>query len=656
MANKLSKIPSIIERRYKKCKELSQEVFDQVEVNKNLYRGYMEIEDTYEWDYSLVDPHVFPLVRNYLARSNPSMTKIKLDARKPEDYEKRQINQDFLNWELGEILLTSLFFRMYFSGYVAGRGYSKTGWKYEKAIQVQETGEDGELARQVLLKDMVNRADAQFVRFNDILIPNRNIPLLHEQPYIIELVQMRVGDMLDENETLQESGEEPYWSEKWLKKLKKSGVEKKLLEYEMDRATDDDSKSEFAFRSAYVAMACMHTMEGDVFYTPLVDGEDDIVNNDTENRYWHGHYPYIDFCPFPEDDEFYSPGVVDVTGDLQIAATEILNQTLTNIRQINTDMWIAGTDASQTPDWQFQKRPSGVIRVAGDASQVQQVRTQDNTLSALRVAESLQSKIERAGGISSLYSSGAPSQNINQTARGAQIIDQNIDTNVKMIIDLFGEQVLKRLGEHFLELNAQYVTEEQTFAVTGKKGVRDLITIEPSMISANFDVSVNAERMIKQTPASLQANMQNLITTLVGQSNAAQVEIDFVPLFESLLDAYPEMENVEDVVISIDEKAERDIKMLTRGQMPEVKIRDQHLELVTAVNVWFTENQEVLDEQVAQLFEDYVVKHLRYIEAGQQAQQIVQPQQPPQVSTPPEGMGTQEGVPGQGYNLTNITR
>ncbi len=664
----MSKTADIIRRRFSTIKDLTSDVFDRLEVNRNLYKGILNADDTYEWDYSLVDPHVFPLVRNYLSRSNPTMSSIRLDVRRNEDNEIRQVNQDFLNWEIGELMTTSLFYRQFFSAYIAGRGYIKTGWEYEKAIEVTEQDDDGKVIRTKVLRDIVNRATAKFVRYNDILVPNRNNPLLNEQPYIIEPMQITVGEMLDENQALEEKGEKPFWKKKFINKLRKSGVTSKLLDYQMDMATDADSKDELAFRAAYVSMLCMTTKDGEIFYLPIED-DDDVVNQDTESRYWGAkmHYPYIDFCPFPEDDEYYSLALVDVVGDLQIAATEILNQTLTNIRQINNDMWIAGTTAAQTPDWQFRKRPDGIIRVMGDVSQIQQIRTQDNTMPALRMSEAVGVKIERSGGISSLYSSGAPSQNINQTARGAQIIDQNIDTNMKMIIDLFGEQVIKRLGEHFLELNAQYVTEEQTIAVTGKRGVRELIHIDPEKVNANFIVSVNSEKLQKQSPASRQASLQNSIQVLQNIQSQSQgaVQIDMTPIVEALTDATPELENVEDIVISVDEKSQRDIAMLMRGQMPEIKIRDAHEDLVTAANVFFEENQELMDEATAQLFEDYVMKHLRYMRSKQEAAMMSQPQIPRGMGQEsmsaamggfnPE-MGETQGLPenDQTYNLGNI--
>ena len=659
-----SKISDLIQRRYQKTKELSQDAFDKVEVNKNLYKGIINVDDTYEWDYSLVDPHVFPLVRNYLSRSNPSMSALRLDVRRDTDYEVRQVNQDFLNWEIGELMSTTLYYRMYFSAYLAGRGYSKTGWKYEKAVEIQEKDELGNVTRTKVLRDITNRAEAKFVRFNNILIPDRNCPILQEQPYILELMQLRIGDMLDENEYLETHGDKAFWNKKFLNNLKRSGVTGKLLEYEMERATDADGKDEMAFRSATLPVVCMQTKDGDVFYKPLQDTED-IINDDTNNRYWHGHYPYVDFCPFPEDDEYYNLALVDVVGDLQIAATEVLNQTLTNIRQINNDMWVVGSAGAQTPDWVFRKRPDGVIRVMGDTSQVQQIRTQDNTRSAILMGDTLGTKIEKAGGIGSLYSSGAAANStINQTARGAQIIDANIDTNMKMIIDLFGEQVLKRTGEHFLELNAQYVTEEQTFSVTGKRGVRELMSISPDQVTANFIVTANPDKIQKQTPASRQASLQNTITVLQDIQTKSQgaIQIDLVPAVEALIDATPEMEDVSDVIITIDEKAKRDANMLMRGQMPEILIRDAHEDLIVAVNVQF-QNIETMTPEVQQLLEDYVNKHMAYIKSQQEVALMKQP-------PVPQGMGNEDmqnamnfdpniaasqGLPGQeGYNLSTI--
>lgn len=615
----------IIQQRYNKARELTEEVFSRVELNRNLYKGILLVDDTYEWDYSLVDQQVFPLIRNYIARSNPSMTKVRLEGRNPGDFEKRQVNQDFVNWEIGELNLTTLLTRAFYSNYLAGKAYFKSGWKYDPRVIVTR----GQYSYE--MRPLINRADLKFVRFNNILIPNRNIPDLHEQPYVLELMQLSPGEMIKDNESY---GYE-YWDNSFIDWLRKNGVNSKAFDYEAEFVQDsetvvkeENSPEEMAFRAATFPVVCMHTKEGEVYYKPLVDDSERIINKNRENPYWHGHYPYMDMTAFPEDDEFYSMSVVDAVGDTQIASTEVLNQTLTNIRSINNNMWIAGAPASTTPDYMFKQRPSGIIRVAGDPGQIVPVRPQDGTTSMLRVKQDLQTQFERTGGISSLYSSGAPSKSVNQTARGAQIIDANIETNIQMIMDLFGEQVLKPIGDHFLSLNAQYVTEEQSFAVTGKKNVRSLINIDPSIVSASFDVYTYPEAMVKQTPASRQASLQNFLGVLNREVAPLGVEVDAIPVVEALVDSYPEMENIDDIVVSVDEKGKRDIAMLERGQMPEIKVRDSHLELMQLAALHFEDHQAEYAPEIVELFTQYTEKHMRFLQSAQEIQQLTAPAQP----------------------------
>lgn len=644
---------SLVTGRYKKILERDQDIFDEVEVNKNLYRNKIQADSSYEWDYSLSDPHVFPIVRNYIARSNMSSTKIQLEARKPSDYEKRQINQDFVNWELNELALTDLLHKLFFSAYVTGKGYLKTCWKYERPLEIKVGGK-----KVILMRDIVNRAEAKFVRFNDLLIPNRNITSLADQPYLIELVNPTIGDLLDDNEVM----EEEMWDKKWLEKIKKSGARGDILEYQIEIPKDDSVMNELSYRSLNVPLIRMQTKDNEVLYVPLKG--DEVVNKNRENPYWHGHYPYLDFTPLPEDDDAYPASITGIVADLQIASTELLNQTMTNVRQINNNMWVAGTDAASTPDFAFNSRPNGIIRVVGDVNQVQQIRSADNTVPAIKMSQELQNKIERASGISSLYSSGVPGQSVNQTARGAQIIDQNIDTNIKMILDLFGAQILKPLGEHFLELNAQYVTEDQSFYVTGKKGVRDLIAVTPDQISANFNVYVNPEKMVKQTPASRQASLQNLLTVLNSQVKSMGVNIDVIPLVEALIDSYPDMENVDDLVSTNDEKAQRDIAMMERGQMPEILERDAHKELITIVGVSMSNNPPATPE-ASDLFEKYIQQHLKFITASQQVAMMGQPAMPQaapqdqmlknmQGGMPQDQAGLDPNQVSQTYDLQNL--
>jgi len=233
-----------------------------------------------------------------------------------------------------------------------------------------------------------------------------------------------------------------------------------------------------------------------------------------------------------------------------------------------------------------------------------------------------------------------------------------------MIIDLFGEQVLKKLGEHFLEHNDQYATEEQTFSITGRRGIRELITIQPGEVTANFIVTVNKDKLQKQTPASRQASLQNTITILQNVETQSQgdVQVNLTPVVEALIDATPEMDSVDNIITSIDEKSEKDIAMIERNQLPEIKIRDQHEDLIVAVNVYFG-NIEKLPPETQEVLEKYVEKHLKYIQAEQELNMMKQPQLLPgqnaggvqnAISSFNPAQGGQQGLPGATSNLGKI--
>ena len=141
------------------------------------------------------------------------------------------------------------------------------------------------------------------------------------------------------------------------------------------------------------------------------------------------------------------------------------------------------------------------------------------------------------------------------------------------------------------------------------------MTIKPEEVTANFIVSVNKSKTAEQTPASRQTSLQNTIKVLqdIEARGQGKVSVDIVPVVEALIDATPEMEDVGEVVVSIDEKSKRDVAMLERGQMPEIKIRDAHEELIVAADVHYKENEAMYPEEVRQMFEDYAKKHMAYI-------------------------------------------
>jgi hypothetical protein len=647
MATKENRIAQIVQSRFTKLHGDQTDIFDQVEIYHQMYQTWMTEDEAYPWDYQLTDPVVFALIRNTMARLNPEHYKVRLEARNSQSEDYRDINQSVVNWELSEMTKTLIFYRFLFRGLLAGRAYLSTGWRYEPAVKVLAGEGEG---YQRIMRDIVNRAEAKNVRFQDIFIPNRNLPELDEQPYVIERVTMRFGDMLDDNE---KAGRE-VWKQQYLKKIRNSRLFTTKVDYGVDLPDDDEagiSKEEMFIRSQYLTLLKMQTKEGDVLYVPEKENQW-ILNKDEGNPYWHGHYPYITWTPLPEDDEYFSMGIVQPVSDLQIAISTALNQFLTNARKASNPMWIAGAAAAQTPDWQFVNRPDGVVRVAGDVNQIQQVTTKDTTKAMMEMRRELQTTFERGTSMSSMYTSGVSggsSPQINKTATGAKVIDANIDINLQLLVSLFGAQALSKLGEHFLELNTQFITEEQEIKITGEGGKTEYPKVRPEEVTANFDVIVNPDTITKISPIVRQASLMNLKAMA---DKEAKVKLNVKPLWKALIESFPEMDNVGDIVVDVEKQAEGDIEQMLKGQPPEIHYEDDHKGLMTVVQKFLMDSANSLPDEILLVFQQYLDEHRKYIQAANP--QLFAPPPVPQL-TPTDEESLLQSM-SQGVDVGNPTR
>lgn len=592
------KIAASIKTRFQTLSGNQAPIFDKIEQYKAMYHVEMTPDDSYPWDYQLTDSQIFPAIRAHLARMNPAEARVSLIGAG----ENREVNQQVVNWELNEILITQLMYRIMYSGFMAGHGYAKTGWYYKPALKIK--GDKGDK----LMRSIQNRADAVFVRFNDLFIPNRNIPEIDLQPYIIERVSMSYGDLLEDQKATKR------WKKESVKKIKSKKQFTNVIGYGVDLPNEDESQDSALIKSQYVSLLCMYTADGKEYWT-VENGDDEIINIDTENRYWHGHYPYLDFVPFPEDDEFFSMGIPHTIANLEIALSSTLNQLLTNGRKAGNSMWIVGEGGKQVPDWMFTDRPNGIVRVKGPLADYQRLDFNNQaSQETLSLRQALTVASEKTSGISSLYGSGvASTPEVNNTATGAQIIGNNIDQNLQLLISLFGAQILKKMGEHFLELNQQYITEEQTIEVTGKNGNYDYVKVQPDEISADFKVKASPERLLKASPAVKLASLQNTITTLENQKS---VKVDTKPLYVELIRQTPGLEDIdaESIIKDPEEKSMEVCKAIKEGyEPPKANWDDDHKAMIAIIQKHLID--EPYDDDMLLKFKDYVDELNRWIKA-----------------------------------------
>lgn len=634
-----SKIASIITSRWRTLSGDYSDVMERNATYTDMYRSYLNFDESYPWDYTLVDPAIFQLLRTMMSRLNPDGARVNLLARNAKAAEFRERNQHAINWELSEMKKTLVFYRSILRGLIGGRSYLGTGWLFEPAVKIKS---DIKGKEEFIMRDMVNRATARNIRFEDLLPGNRNIPDFEEQPFILERLALRYGEMLDDNKRTDGGNEsDQIWKPDYLKKIGEKRMFIDKIEGGFDLPNDADDvrgiKTEDQYlRNQYVGIIKMSTKDGEVFHT-LSEQEKWILDVSNANPYWHGHYPYLSFSPFPEDDEFYSQSMVQPLEDLEIALTSSLNQFMTNARKAANPMWIAGQTASQTPDWQFVNRPDGVIRVVGDAQQVRQVTTADTSNLMNNLSQNLNTLFEKSSSISALYSAGVSSTSqMNKTATGAKVIDANIDLNMQMLVSLFGAQILSGIGTHFLELNAQYITEEQEIRITGENN-GGFIRLSPQEITANFDVVANPDTITKTSPVVRQASLLNLKSTMDSEKN---VKLDTKPVWKAIFASYPEIEEIdEDIIIDPETQADMAIETIMRGLEPTVTYNQDHKVIRQIVQVFVMSNQDELSDDQIIAFSKYIDKLSVWIDAGKQV--ITMQQQEDQLENPnlpPDGL------------------
>lgn len=609
MATEDKKIASLIKERWNTLTSDMQSVLDRNATYTDMYKSFLNFDENYPWDYKLVDPAIFQLLRTMMSRLNPENARVDLLARTQAASETRERNQHIINWELSEMNKTLVFYRTILRGLIAGRSYIKTGWLHVPALKIKS---DIEGKEEFVMRDIINRAEAKNVRFDDIRVANRNEPEIEDQPYIIEHIVSRYGDMLDDNKS------RDMWDKEVLKKIKDKKMFITKVEGGFDLPNDSyksSSKEDQFLRSQYVGMYKMSTKDNEVFYTFDSKGDDSIINVDKTNPYWHGHYDYLSWSPFPMDDEFHSQGMIQPLEDLETALSSSLNQFLTNARKAANPMWIAGSTASGTPDWQFVNRPDGIIRVAGDANQIRQAPIADTSQLMMGVRNELATLFEKSSSISSLYSSGVStgtSSQINKTATGAKVIDANIDMNMQMLISLFGAQILQGIGTHFLELNAQYITEEQEIRLTGEKNA-GYISVKPAEITANFDVIANPDTITKTSPTVRQAALLNLKATMDGEKN---VKLDAKPIWKAIFASYPEIGEVdEDIIIDPEVQAQDAISAIEKGIEPTTDWNQNHKAIRKIMQFHMLSNERQIDDNQLMMFTKYVDELTRWIDA-----------------------------------------
>lgn len=592
MAN--DKLALLTQSRFDFANGQQQSLFDDFARYKSLWNSKIEDDGTYPWDYQLFSPMVFSTLRSFVARIAAGNVGVDLQAWTEEGRPKIPVNKALLEWEFQEAQLFLIVARWVFATGLVGRGFVETGWFYQKERYVQEEDEEGKAKRKILMRPKVNRADLQNVRSVDIFVANRNIPDLQKQPWIVHRTYKTIPELDAINEA---RGEEVYRN---LKKLKEKDWFVTFVEqgYDVQKADSEGDKKD-RWRSGVLEILRMWDKDkGRVVET--VRGHSDFTIREEENPFYHGDYPYADLQFFPQDDEFWSPGLVQPIEDLQIGLNANLNQFFTNADQQLNNMWI--TSDTRIPEWEFISRPNGVIHVSGDVNNLKEVQHKDITGVAESMAGRLETMIQRTTGITDQLAAGTAPQGTKGAAY-LQLEQQNLDDNLKLFLTILEQVGIKRIAQQFLANNQQFITQEQVIKISGRHGYRHQ-SIKPDEVSAAFDPIIIPQSVIPKNPL---IRAQNIVQVLELAGKEQQVKINKAPVWQELIDTMG-MTDLDEIVPSDVDEAMQENELLEKNVQVECEPTDNH-DTHIQIHQYPIVSKEITDAATVKRFVEHIKEH-----------------------------------------------
>ena len=312
----------------------------------------------------------------------------------------------------------------------------------------------------------------------DLLIDREwTSPLLADCPYVCRLMRVTLSELKlmgfdAEPEDLRGSdgGETERLSE--INKLESS-----LL----DEQSNDDSMAQGWLRIEFILAdldgdgiaerVCVHRLQDKILKTETVS-----------------HVPIATFSPILNTHRWDGMSLDDTVGDLQKLNTDLLRQTLDNLKLTNNPRTKVLTDSNWTPlanlDDLLDSRIGGIIRMRDPNAVVEQV-TPFAAAASMPMLEYVQQMRENRTGVSRT-SQGLNPDSLNNTATGRQIDQTASQQRVELIARIAAETLLKPIFQGILKLLTDGGMEKLAFRLRD-----EFVEYDPNEWRDSYDMTIN---------------------------------------------------------------------------------------------------------------------------------------------------------------------
>lgn len=237
-----------------------------------------------------------------------------------------------------------------------------------------------------------------------------------------------------------------------------------------------------------------------------------VVNN----PFQHQDKPYVAAVDYLQEHEFWGIGEIAVVEPMQDIFNALVNQRIDNVRLNLNSIFAVNKEAIDDPR-QLRLRPGGVIELKGDlpvAEAFQRVDLGDVTQSAFLEASEIERIMEKVTGVTA-YQTGADNPNLNDTATGVALIQEQGNTKFAMKLRQIELMALKPMFRQWGAIIQQFTPSERIIRMLGPNGQWLFQTFDPEAIQGSLDYDIEASSSA-QTDSIRKEQDLTLLQTLAG--------------------------------------------------------------------------------------------------------------------------------------------
>lgn len=359
---------------------------------------------------------------------------------------------------------------------VYGLVISKQYWEYEEALDGEEVAlnaysgmpdldENGDpviLPKTKIIKDRpkIRLIEIENIRFDprcDWTDP------INSTPYLIELMPMYVGDVLDRMEAEDPETGQPEWyplEKKQIIAYGKSEASEDTTKKERDQNKNSEVDHDISdFETVWVHCNIVRQKGEDYIYYTLGTKHLLCDPKPLKEEFRHDIRPYAHGVSVIEAHKSIPASVTQLSQDLQAEANHIVNQRLDNVKLVLNKRKYVNSNADIDLHSLMADYPGGVV-LMDDLDAVKSEDIQDVTSSAYQEQNRIDTDLDSIAGVFDA-SSVANNRQLNETVGGMELMSQSASQDTEYLIRVFVETWVEPVLRQLVLLEQHYEEDEK---------------------------------------------------------------------------------------------------------------------------------------------------------------------------------------------------